>query len=277
MSGASQPSPVKAQPPNLGHLRQDSHQGLSQNPPQSQTQPPSSQDSEWPRGPTPTMSSQRPVSSNQQHERSFSSASMLNTSGPTASQPPYSNRNSMGPGGLLQLQQQANANARYNGNSGGQAQGPPQLGALSFQEPAQPAQPPQGSQFPAQSPAREQPPPHYSGHGPTAPVQEPSRPVFGVALSRLYERDGLAVPMVVYQCIQAVDLFGLNVEGIYRLSGSLPHVNKLKSMFDTGEFFHDFYTKQYASADMEKIRLHRSLTSETPRTSSTMSTAWLAS
>ena len=40
--------------------------------------------------------------------------------------------------------------------------------------------------------------------------------------------------MVVYQCIQAVDLFGLAVEGIYRLSGSLPHVNKLKAQFDTG-------------------------------------------
>lgn len=239
MSGASHPSPAKAQPPNLGHLRQESHQGSPQNQPQNQPQPPPSQDSEWPRGPAPTMSSQRPVSSNQQHERSFSSASMLNTSGPTASQPPYSNRNSMGPGGLLQLQQQANANARYNGNSGSPAQGPPQLGALSFQEPAQPAQPPQGSQFPAQSPARELPPPHYSAQGPTAPSQEPSRPVFGVALGRLYERDGLAVPMVVYQCIQAVDLFGLNVEGIYRLSGSVPHVNKLKSMFDTGELLHD--------------------------------------
>lgn len=61
--------------------------------------------------------------------------------------------------------------------------------------------------------------------------------MFGVSLNRLYERDGLAVPMVVYQCIQAVDLFGLNVEGIYRLSGSVPSVNKLKSMFDTGTFF----------------------------------------
>lgn len=61
----------------------------------------------------------------------------------------------------------------------------------------------------------------------------PPRPMFGVSLSRLYERDGLAVPMVVYQCIQAVDLFGLNVEGIYRLSGSVPHVNKLKNLFDT--------------------------------------------
>ncbi|EQB44159.1 hypothetical protein CGLO_17123 [Colletotrichum gloeosporioides Cg-14] len=39
--------------------------------------------------------------------------------------------------------------------------------------------------------------------------------------------------MVVYQCIQAVDLYGLGVEGIYRQSGSLTHINKLKTMFDT--------------------------------------------
>ncbi|KAG7291857.1 hypothetical protein NEMBOFW57_001879 [Staphylotrichum longicolle] len=57
--------------------------------------------------------------------------------------------------------------------------------------------------------------------------------------------------MVVYQCMQAVDLFGLNLEGIYRLSGSVPHVNKLKNLFDTDSgssnldfrnpenFFHD--------------------------------------
>lgn len=40
--------------------------------------------------------------------------------------------------------------------------------------------------------------------------------------------------MVVYQCIQAVDLFGLGLEGIYRQSGSLNHINKLKGMFDAG-------------------------------------------
>ncbi|ROW13907.1 hypothetical protein VPNG_03598 [Cytospora leucostoma] len=54
-----------------------------------------------------------------------------------------------------------------------------------------------------------------------------------------------------YEKHPAVDLFGLTVEGIYRLSGSLPSVNKLKSMFDTDtesphldfrnpeNFFHD--------------------------------------
>ena len=34
------------------------------------------------------------------------------------------------------------------------------------------------------------------------------------------------------QCILAVDTFGLDVEGIYRLSGTASHINTLKSQFD---------------------------------------------
>lgn len=236
-SGAVQPfqsQPARAQPPPpilaqpLSHVRQDSYQGV---PPQNQARPPSGQESEWPR-PVPTMTAainQRPSSSSQQHERSFSSASMLNNTTPTASQPQYSNRNSMGPGGLLALQQGKN-NSQYS-NVGG----PPQLGALSFQDSAAPA-PALGPSFATDGPVsrEQQPAPFYQAQAP--PVQEPSRPVFGVSLNRLYERDNAAVPPVVSQCIQAVDLFGLNVEGIYRLSGSVPSVNKLKSMFDTGEY-----------------------------------------
>lgn len=122
--------------------------------------------------------------------------------------------------------------------------GAPQLGALPFQgqpphhtpQPSpsfQPSHERQGSgaamgfpsgvsnSSPSRGPPHQIPPP-------------PQKPVFGVHLSRLYERDGLAVPLVVYQCIQAVDLFGLGVEGIYRQSGSKNHIEKLKHMFDTG-------------------------------------------
>lgn len=60
------------------------------------------------------------------------------------------------------------------------------------------------------------------------------RPVFGLSLEDLLKRDGSAIPFVVYQCIQAVDLYGLEVEGIYRLSGSSAHVSKLRSIFDNG-------------------------------------------
>ena len=62
------------------------------------------------------------------------------------------------------------------------------------------------------------------------------RPVFGLSLEDLLKRDGSAIPLVVYQCIQAVDLYGLEVEGIYRVSGSSTHVNRLKAVFDNGIF-----------------------------------------
>ena len=62
----------------------------------------------------------------------------------------------------------------------------------------------------------------------------PLRPVFGLTLDELFRRDGTAVPLVVYQCLQAVDLFGLDVEGIYRLSGTTSHANALKALFNHG-------------------------------------------
>ena len=68
-------------------------------------------------------------------------------------------------------------------------------------------------------------------HKPNLP---PNNPVFGVSLDDLFRRDGSAVPMIVYQCVQAVDLFGLDVEGIYRTSGSAPHIMEMKALFDNG-------------------------------------------
>lgn len=178
-------------------------------------------------------------SSQPQHERSFSHGSAMNqnTSNGAPAQQQYR------PG--LSQQSQA-ANSRFNGSyTSASSQGPPQLGALPFQsslsqQPQQApySQPPSQQGGPMSNPLQQHPhmgpPQAHRQSPPAAPQMAPPRPVFGVALSRLYERDGLAVPMVVYQCIQAVDLFGLTVEGIYRLSGSVPHVNKLKNLFDTG-------------------------------------------
>ena len=67
------------------------------------------------------------------------------------------------------------------------------------------------------------------------PGLPPLRPVFGVSLDELFRRDSSAVPMIVYQCVQAVDLFGLDVEGIYRTSGSAPHIMEMKALFDNGK------------------------------------------
>lgn len=84
--------------------------------------------------------------------------------------------------------------------------------------------------------AQQQTPAVHMTQTPPPPPPAEGKRVFGISLNRLYERDGLVVPMVVYQCVQAVDLFGLNLEGIYRQSGSMNSVNKLKTMFDAGKF-----------------------------------------
>lgn len=67
---------------------------------------------------------------------------------------------------------------------------------------------------------------------PTQPQSKALRPSFGVSLEELFNRDESPVPILVYQCMQAVELFGLDVEGIYRLSGISSLVNKLRDAFN---------------------------------------------
>lgn len=157
----------------------------------------------------------------QQHERSFSMGQ--------SSQPPPSqyNNSPVGRGGPPPPQS-------YKSGPIGSS-GPPQLSSLPFQNSAPLSSTfPPGSGFPAQ-PSHQQTFPVKQTPSANATNLPPLKPVFGMTLEQLFERDGSAVPMVVYQCIQAVDLYGLEVEGIYRLSGTSSHVNKIKAMFDNGK------------------------------------------
>lgn len=79
------------------------------------------------------------------------------------------------------------------------------------------------------------------------------RPVFGLSLEDMLKRDGSAIPLVVYQCIQAVDLYGLEVEGIYRLSGSSAHVSKLRSIFDNDSNQLDFRNPEAFYHDVNSV------------------------
>lgn len=188
-------------------------------------------------GPFSPTDDPRPFS--QPHNRSFSQGNV-----PTPQGGPGPQFTGRGPS-------QPAPGQRYGNGGSISSAGPPQLGALPFQPNASPPQqsgpyqPPhdrkgsgvnlgQGQGQGQGTPAGRSPPPYgVPGHPPPGGASAPSKPMFGLPLSRLYERDGLAVPMVVYQCIQAVDLYGLNVEGIYRQSGSMAHIQKLKNMFDT--------------------------------------------
>ncbi|KAL9115404.1 MAG: hypothetical protein Q9227_000725 [Pyrenula ochraceoflavens] len=59
-----------------------------------------------------------------------------------------------------------------------------------------------------------------------------TRPYFGVPLDELSSRDGIAVPLLVHKCVQAIDFFGLDVEGIYNVTGSIRRVRKMRAKFD---------------------------------------------
>lgn len=134
----------------------------------------------------------------------------------------------------------------------------PQMASQPFSQPpqqqAQASQPAYNSYKPPGSvggnlKGQPQVPANQPQKGPNGSFLPSFNPVFGMHLEALFRRDESAVPMVVYQCIQAVDLFGLEVEGIYRLSGNAAHINQLKAVFDHDSsvvnfqnpesFFHD--------------------------------------
>ncbi|KAJ5463484.1 hypothetical protein N7475_008428 [Penicillium sp. IBT 31633x] len=81
----------------------------------------------------------------------------------------------------------------------------------------------------------------------------PLKPVFGVSLNDLYARDGTAVPFIVYQCFQAVELFGLDLEGIYRLSGSANHISHMKAVFDNDSSQVDFTNPENFYHDVNSV------------------------
>lgn len=167
------------------------------------------------------------------HERSFSHGATLNQS----SMPPLQQQQQQNPNHRNSTQALPSSHQRFGNGAGsfGSA-GPPQLGALPFQSQQNRSPSPPRQTGPYQQPESVRsvsPPSTVLGHA--VPSNGRPKQVFGITLSNLYERDGTAVSMVVHQCIQAVDLYGLALEGIYRLSGSATHIQKLKTMFDTGK------------------------------------------
>ena len=92
--------------------------------------------------------------------------------------------------------------------------------------------PPQSAHAPPSQSFRGQPPMSPSSNSGAAPSLPPLRPVFGVSLQQLFERDNSAVPTVVMQCIQAVDTYGLDYEGIYRVNGNAQYTGQLKNAFN---------------------------------------------
>lgn len=68
---------------------------------------------------------------------------------------------------------------------------------------------------------------------PTAASSSRGPPVYGTSLEDLLDQEEGTVPRVVYQCVQAIDNFGLEVEGIYRTNGNSVQMQEIKREFDT--------------------------------------------
>ncbi|KAK5114632.1 hypothetical protein LTR62_002205 [Meristemomyces frigidus] len=89
----------------------------------------------------------------------------------------------------------------------------------------------------------QQPAAALGGAGPMSPAGTNLprlRPSFGVTLQELFDRDQSAIPLVVIQCILAVDHFGIETTGIYRQSGTSSHVQRLIGQFDHNPSSVDF-------------------------------------
>lgn len=56
--------------------------------------------------------------------------------------------------------------------------------------------------------------------------------VYGTPLEELLDFEEGTVPRIVYQCVQAIDSFGLEVEHIYRVNGNSEQIAEIKRLFD---------------------------------------------
>src|SRR5258708_31457722 len=69
---------------------------------------------------------------------------------------------------------------------------------------------------------------------PSPPQKSISRPTFGIPLAEQMIRDNMELPKVVEKCCKHIQERGLDIVGIYRLSGTTSKVQKLKTLFNHG-------------------------------------------
>ncbi|EPQ56726.1 RhoGAP-domain-containing protein [Gloeophyllum trabeum ATCC 11539] len=76
---------------------------------------------------------------------------------------------------------------------------------------------------------------YTSGSSPgasTSAVHDRGRPTFGVDLAEQMARDNVEVPPIMEKCCEAIEKYGLRSQGIYRISGTVTKVNRLKEKLD---------------------------------------------
>ncbi|KAG5641792.1 hypothetical protein DXG03_004178 [Asterophora parasitica] len=63
-------------------------------------------------------------------------------------------------------------------------------------------------------------------------THDKGRPTFGVDLSEQMTRDNVEIPLIVVKCCQAIEKYGMQTQGIYRISGTTSKVARLRQLLD---------------------------------------------
>lgn len=85
---------------------------------------------------------------------------------------------------------------------------------------------------------------------------KPSTPegqTFGVPIEEVISREKSTLPLIVAQCVIAINQFGIDTEGIYRVSGSVSTLAKLKRLFDFQPDHVDFRTTAGFFGDINAV------------------------
>ncbi|CAG8587370.1 974_t:CDS:2, partial [Acaulospora colombiana] len=56
--------------------------------------------------------------------------------------------------------------------------------------------------------------------------------VFGVDLKEQMERDGVETPKILIKCCEAIERYGLDIQGIYRINGTVTKAQQLRELMD---------------------------------------------
>lgn len=84
-------------------------------------------------------------------------------------------------------------------------------------------------------------------------AQQRLRPIFGVDLATQMGRDNVDVPGILVKCAAAVEAFGKENIGIYRLSGTTSKVQRLKAKFDADWTQVDLFEDEEALSDVNIV------------------------
>lgn len=219
------PQPTSFGPPKEPVAPQQQQQQQQQRPPSQPQQQPQQPPSQFPVHSAPQQAPSLPPQNFQRFEPDFQQ------------RPPQDRFQQQQQSGPPSMQQQRPPYSEQGfGGSPQQYYPPGPMGPISQPGPRYP--PNAGQQMSPQGPPGQTQgvlwPPTRERDGGYAQPPQPSNKVFGVTLDDLFARDQIPVPNVVAQCIQAVDHFGLDTEGIYRVPATQAHVNALKAKFDNG-------------------------------------------